>query len=107
MFLRNDQTQHSRRFRCHTWIEKFDLNRGWLYVHCSTCDKTVYPEEDGSLKFVCKDDEDITPKFLYSVNAIITDETTLTEVTFFDKGMTALLKTSCEDLNLKHGYTDP
>ncbi|XP_022019498.1 uncharacterized protein LOC110919539 [Helianthus annuus] len=107
MLFRNDQTQHSTRFRCDAWIEKFDLNRGWFYVHCSTCDKTVYPEEDGSLMFVCKDDEDITPKFLYSVNAIIMDGTTPTEVTFFDEGMTALLKTSCEDLILKHGYTDP
>ncbi|XP_022004996.1 replication protein A 70 kDa DNA-binding subunit-like [Helianthus annuus] len=95
------------RFRCRSWMESIDINRRWYYVYCSTCDEKVYPEEDGELHFVCKDCEDVTPIFKYSVNAIINDSTKPIEVVFFNEGMEALLKITCKDLITKHGCTDP
>ncbi|KAI7742301.1 hypothetical protein M8C21_032919, partial [Ambrosia artemisiifolia] len=83
------------------------VTRNRFYVSCSKCTKTLYPEEDESLTFVCKDDDDIVPNFKYCVNAKISDSTKSTDVTFFNGGMTALLNTSCEDLVMKHGWTDP
>ncbi|XP_022006866.1 uncharacterized protein LOC110905383 [Helianthus annuus] len=88
-------------------MENIDINRSWYYVHCSTCDEKVYPEEDGELHFVCKDCEDVTPIFKYSVNAVINNSTKAIEVVFFNEGMEALLKITCKDLITKHGCTDP
>ncbi|KAM0062249.1 putative nucleic acid-binding, replication factor A [Helianthus debilis subsp. tardiflorus] len=87
------QEKSSIQFRCYAWIEKIHENRGWFYVHCSKCDKKVYPEQDGSLNYVCKDNDDISPKFMFYFNAIINDSTKPLDVTFFDEGMVALLKT--------------
>ncbi|KAJ0795283.1 putative nucleic acid-binding, replication factor A [Helianthus annuus] len=101
------QEQNSTRFRCHAWIEKIHEKRSWFYVHCSKCDKKVYPEQDGSLNYVCKDDDDISPKFQFFFNAIINDSTKPVDVTFFDEGMVALLKTTCAEMMTNNGYTDP
>ncbi|KAI7738920.1 hypothetical protein M8C21_031806 [Ambrosia artemisiifolia] len=95
------------RCKCYAKITKIFEQRGWYYAQCSKCTNKLYPEEDESLTFSCKDHDDIDPKLKYSLNVLIADNTGTEEVVFFDEGMTALIKKTCQDLVFKKRCIDP
>ncbi|KAL3616054.1 hypothetical protein CASFOL_040348 [Castilleja foliolosa] len=92
---------------CRATIIQLHENKGWYYVTCSKCSGKMYPEhQNGQIIFVCRDDDDVTPNFKYSVNAKIMDDTGAIDAVFFNDSMTAMLHTSCDDMITKHGHTD-
>ncbi|KAL3639544.1 hypothetical protein CASFOL_017451 [Castilleja foliolosa] len=97
-------TMHgSRNFTCEAIIKEIHEERGWYYVLCSKCSSKLYPQQDsGRLNFVCKDDDDITPNFRYSVNATIMDATGSADAIFFNDSMQAMINISCEDMVTKY-----
>ncbi|KAL3652115.1 hypothetical protein CASFOL_001796 [Castilleja foliolosa] len=103
--LSNQQNiQSSKNFICEARIKEVHGDRGWFYVLCSKCSSKLFPElHDGKLSFVCKDDDEITPIFRYSVNATIVDVTGSMEAIFFNESMQALLNIACEDMVTRHG----
>ncbi|KAL3633809.1 hypothetical protein CASFOL_022571 [Castilleja foliolosa] len=93
-------------FTCEAIIKEIHEERGWYYVLCSKCSSKLYPEQDsGRLNFVCKNNDDITPNFRYSVNATIMDATGSADAIFFNDSMQALLNISCKDMVTKHADT--
>ncbi|KAL3639082.1 hypothetical protein CASFOL_016989 [Castilleja foliolosa] len=98
--------QGSKNFTCEASIKQIHEERSWYYVVCSKCSSKLYQEQDnGTLNFVCKDDDDITPNFRYSVNATITDATGNADAIFFNDSMQTILNISCEDMVTKHADT--
>ncbi|MFS7945394.1 putative nucleic acid-binding, replication factor A [Helianthus anomalus] len=95
------------RFTCHAQIKEIYASRKWYYVQCSLCTKKLYQEKSDSIHFVCEDDENPQPKYMYCVNASIIDATSFTDVVFFNDVMTDMLGTTCEEMIIKQGYTDP
>ncbi|KAL3627621.1 hypothetical protein CASFOL_028984 [Castilleja foliolosa] len=80
--------QPSRNLIFEAKIKQIHEDRGWYYVQCSKCSSKLYPEQDsGVLNFVCKDDDNITPNFRYSVNATIMDATGSADAVFFNESM--------------------
>ncbi|KAL3633827.1 hypothetical protein CASFOL_022589 [Castilleja foliolosa] len=101
--------QSPKNFVCEAKIKEIHEDRGWYYVQCSKCSSKLYPQQgSGMWTFVCKDDDDITPNFRYSVNATIIDATGSADAVFFNESMQEMLNISCEDMVTKHANaTDP
>ncbi|KAD7479922.1 hypothetical protein E3N88_03058 [Mikania micrantha] len=94
-------------FTCKACIKEIQTYRTWFYALCSICNSKLYREVGETSYYVCKNDEDMEPKFLYCVNATIFDETATTNVVFFNQVMTDMLHITCQDLVVLHGYNDP
>ncbi|KAL3622577.1 hypothetical protein CASFOL_033988 [Castilleja foliolosa] len=96
--------QGSRNFTCKAFIKQIQEDRSWYYVICSKCSRKLYQQEDddGALYYVCKNDDDISPDFRYSVNATIADATGSADAIFFNESMQALLNISCKDMVTRH-----
>ncbi|KAL3627397.1 hypothetical protein CASFOL_028760 [Castilleja foliolosa] len=98
--------QTPKNFICKATIKRVHEDRTWYYVLCSKCGQKLYPQQqNNSLNFVCKDDDDIIPNFRYCVNATIEDPTGSTDTVFFNESMEAILNISCEDMVNKHADT--
>ncbi|KAL3634028.1 hypothetical protein CASFOL_021082 [Castilleja foliolosa] len=98
--------QGSKNFTCEAIIKEIHGERGWYYVLCSKCNSKLYPQrESGRLNFVCKDDDNITPNFRYSVNATIMDASGSADAIFFNDSMQAITNISCEDIVRKYADT--
>ncbi|KAL8227731.1 hypothetical protein R6Q57_015315 [Mikania cordata] len=94
-------------FKCVAHIKEIQSYRKWFYATCSVCNNKLYKEVGETSYYVCTNDEQMEPKFMYCVNASITDETTTTNVVFFNQVMTELLGTTCQDMVVIQGYDDP
>ncbi|KAL8258305.1 hypothetical protein R6Q59_030346 [Mikania micrantha] len=103
--LLNITLEKHTQFTCMASITNI-LNYGtWYYALCSYCTKKVYPEEHN---LVCEDHGTIIePKYMYRVNATVTDETSTTSMVFFNEAMTSILNISCADMVIIHGHSDP
>ncbi|KAM0047963.1 putative nucleic acid-binding, replication factor A [Helianthus debilis subsp. tardiflorus] len=95
------------RFTYYAPIKEIYASCKWYYVQCSLCAKKLYQEKSDSIHFVCEDDENPQPKYKYCVNTPIIDATSFTDVVFFNDVMNDMLGTTCEEMIIKQGYTDP
>ncbi|KAL3636382.1 hypothetical protein CASFOL_020929 [Castilleja foliolosa] len=92
---------------CRATIVQLYENKGWYYVTCPKCSGKMYSQQqNGQTIFVCRDDDDVTPTFKYSVNAKIMDDTGAIDAVFFNDSMNAMLHISCSDMITKHGHKD-
>ncbi|KAD4178868.1 hypothetical protein E3N88_27459 [Mikania micrantha] len=99
-----EERKHTQ-FTCLATITNIFNYRTWYYALCSECTKKVYPEEHN---LVCEDHGTIIePKYMYCVNAAVADETSSTNMVFFNEAMTSILNISCADMVIIHGHTDP
>ncbi|KAL3622755.1 hypothetical protein CASFOL_033363 [Castilleja foliolosa] len=106
--LAKESLKGTTNLTCRANITQIHEDRGWYYVPCSKCSSKMYPQlEDGHLIFICKDENDVTPIFKYSVNARITDAKGGADVVFFNDSMYAMLQITCNDMVTKHGETNP
>ncbi|KAL3622275.1 hypothetical protein CASFOL_033686 [Castilleja foliolosa] len=95
-----------KNFICKATIKHVHQDRTWYYVLCSKCGQKLYPQQqNNSLNFVCKDDDNIIPNFRYCVNATIEDPTGSTDTVFFNESMEAILNITCGDMVNKHADT--
>ncbi|KAD6454133.1 hypothetical protein E3N88_08839 [Mikania micrantha] len=95
------------KFTCAERIKDIQAYRKWFYVQCSKCRNTLYLELGDSPCYVCKNHDDIEAKFMYCVKATVADETTTTNVVFFDQVMTEMLGISCQDMVILKGHDNP
>ncbi|KAD3338148.1 hypothetical protein E3N88_33669 [Mikania micrantha] len=105
--LDNIPTAGKPKFTCIARIKEIQAYRSWFYVQCSICNTKMYLEIGDTSYYVCKDHEDMTPKFMYCMNAIIVDEIATTNAVFFNDVMTDLLGVTCDDMVNLHGHDDP
>ncbi|KAL3627547.1 hypothetical protein CASFOL_028910 [Castilleja foliolosa] len=106
--LAKESLKGTTNLTCRANITQIHEERGWYYVSCSKCSSKMYRQHaDGHLIFICKDENDVTPIFKYSVNATITDATGRADVVFFNDSMYAMLQITCSDMVTKHGETNP
>ncbi|KAD6794516.1 hypothetical protein E3N88_05412 [Mikania micrantha] len=103
----NDVVQGDLKFTCFARIKDIHAYRKWFYVQCSKCSNTLYLELGDSPCYVCKNHDDIEPKFMYCVKATIADETATTNVVFFNQVMTEMLGISCQDMVILKGHDNP
>ncbi|KAD4888707.1 hypothetical protein E3N88_20780 [Mikania micrantha] len=100
-------TAEKLKFTCAARIKDIQAYRKWFYVQCSKCSNTLYLELGDSPCYVCKNHDDIEPKFMYCVKATIADETATTNVVFFNQVMTEMLGISCQDMVILKGHDNP
>ncbi|KAD4889095.1 hypothetical protein E3N88_21168 [Mikania micrantha] len=105
--LDNIPTAGKPKYTCIARIKEIQAYRSWFYVQCSICNGKMYLEIGDTSYYVCKYHEQMTPKFMYCMNAIIVDETATTNVVFFNDVMTDLLGVTCDDMVNLHGHDDP
>ncbi|KAL8236043.1 hypothetical protein R6Q59_017124 [Mikania micrantha] len=92
-------------FTCLASITEVFAYRTWYYALCSDCTKKVYPE---GRNIVCEDHGSIIePNYMYCVNTPVADETSTTNMVFFNEAMTSILNIKCAEMVINHGYTDP
>ncbi|KAK1432223.1 hypothetical protein QVD17_09117 [Tagetes erecta] len=99
-----DVNQPTKQYRCTARIIKIDPLRNWFFAKCPDCSGKLYSQRQ---TFACGNcDFTDEPKFFYSVNTIVTDDTGTVEAVFFTNAMNDMLNISCRDLVITHRYTD-
>ncbi|XP_076889103.1 uncharacterized protein LOC143539771 isoform X2 [Bidens hawaiensis] len=104
--LSNSSISGTSQFTCTAQSKEILAYRNWYYVRCSMCNNKSELERGESTYYVCKDHDDTKPRFMYCVNASLTDSTDTTKVAFFNNFMTDMMGTSCKDMVILHGHTD-
>ncbi|KAK9079367.1 hypothetical protein SSX86_001038 [Deinandra increscens subsp. villosa] len=95
----------ANRYTCKARIKEIEEYRGWFNQKCPECLGKTYKEMG---EYLCIENHNIpAPKYLYSLNAIIMDDSSTMAVVLFDNAMKELIEVGCNELVLKEGYSDP
>ncbi|KAD2806114.1 hypothetical protein E3N88_39491 [Mikania micrantha] len=90
-------------FTCLASITDISAYRTWYYALCSDCTKKVYPK---GINMVCEDHGTILdPNYMYCVK--VAEETSTTNMVFFNEAITSIVNIKCAEMVINHGYTDP